>query len=257
MQVTIPPPGYFIFAADRYSRATFMFLKHLRLLPLIALLLSVAPARAQHKVANMPEHDTKAYYFGLSFGLNSSQYRIQYSDAFTATDTFKRIQPKWGAGFNLGLMANLKLNRFVDLRFVPTLAFAEKGLQYNQPLTDRLLDKTVESIYMILPLELKFKSDRLRNFRFYGLAGGRFDYDLAANARSRKMDEFLKIKPVDFGAELGCGIELYYPNFIFSPEIKVSQGFLNQIYQDKSLPLTNGIQSIKTRMIVFSIHLEG
>lgn len=110
---------------------------------------------------------------------------------------------------------------------------------------------------MNLPLQLKFKSERLRNFRFYAIVGGKFDYDLAANARSRKTDEFLKIKPTDVGAELGTGFEFYYPNFIFSPEIKFSQGFMNQIFVDRNLPLTNGIDKINTRMIVISIHLEG
>lgn len=214
-------------------------------------------AGAQKRIQNMPEHDSKLYYFGLSFGLNFSQYRISYSQSFAATDTFKKIQPLWGPGFNLGLMANLRLNKWVDARFVPSLVFAEKRLDFNVPLTGQVQHKTVESIYMNLPLQLKFKSERLRNFRFYALVGGKFDYDLAANARSRKTDEFLKIKPVDVGAELGTGFEFYYPNFIFSPEIKVSQGFMNQIYVDPNLPLGNGIEKINTRMIVISIHLEG
>ena len=89
------------------------------------------------------------------------------------------------------------------------------------------------------------------------MVGVKFDYDLAANARSRRSDEWLKVKPVDLGYELGVGFEFYYPNFIFSPEIKLSQGLGNQIYHDKSVPLTNAIDELHTRMIVISIHLEG
>lgn len=213
---------------------------------------------AQRRILNMEDHDSKAYYFGLTFGFNQSRHRIKYSDAFANTDTFMSIQPGWGAGFNLGIMGNLRLNSFVDLRLIPSISFAEKRLKYNQAQKpDVLEDKGIESIYIHLPLQFKFKSDRIHNFRFYALAGGKFDYDMAANANSRKKDEFLKFKPMDLGYELGFGLEFFYPNFIFSPEIKLSEGLMNQIYIDRNLPLTNAIDQIRTRSIVFSIHLEG
>ncbi len=221
-------------------------------------LLFLTPAAAQHKIMNMAEHDDKPYYFGLSFGLNFSTYQVKYTQNFAATDTFMQIEPHVAPGFNLGLIGNLRLNKWVDLRLIPTLSFAEKKLDFNTPnRPDTLEMRSIESIYLHLPVQLKFKSERLRNFRFYALVGGKFDYDLAANARSRKTDEYLKVKPVDVGAELGFGIELYYPNFIFSPEIKISQGLMNQLYKDKNLPLTNAIEQLHTRMIVISLHIEG
>jgi Outer membrane protein beta-barrel domain len=215
-------------------------------------------ALAQRPMLNMAEHDDKPYYFGITFGLNFSVYQIQYTESFANTDTFKRIQPHWQPGFNLGLIGNLKLTNFIDLRFVPSLSFAEKNIEYEYNIPgDSTLNKTIESIYMHLPLQLKFKSDRIKNFRFYGLTGGKFDYDLAANARSHRTDEFLKVSPVDFGYEIGVGFEFFYPNFIFSPEIKLSQGLTNQLYPDHHIELSNAIQNLYTRMIVISIHLEG
>lgn len=221
-------------------------------------MLLAGKANAQRRVQNMAEHDDKLYYFGITFGFNYSVHQIKYTEAFAATDTFLRIQPHWRPGFNLGLMGNLRLSRFVDLRFIPSLSFAEKNLefQYGIP-TDSTSIRSIESIYIHLPVQAKFKSDRINNFRFYCLLGGKFDYDLAANSRSRRTDEFLKVKPVDFGAEIGFGFEFYNPNFIFSPEIKLSQGLGDQMYHDPNLQLSNAIQSIRTRMIVISIHLEG
>jgi len=230
-----------------------------RILLLAFLLLLGGATQAQRRVLNMPEHDEKLYYFGLTFGLNFSQYRIKYAQSFVDTDTFMNIQPKWSPGFNLGLMANLRLNKFIDLRFIPSLSFADKKMTFTMttPGGDSTSERSIESIYMHLPLQLKFKSDRIRNFRFYGLLGGKFDYDLAANSRSRRADEWLKVSPVDLGYEIGVGFEWYYPNFIFSPEIKLSQGLGNQIYHDKNIPLTNAIDVLNTRMIVISVHLEG
>ncbi len=229
----------------------------LRVFFVAALLIACLPAGAQNKVQNLSEHDQKPYYFGLTFGFNIAQYRIRYTEAFALTDTFKVIQPRWGPGFTLGLMGNLRLSKWVDLRTVPSLQFSEKGLDFNTPGGDSLEKRTVEAIYFTFPLQLKFKSDRIRNFRFYAIAGGKIDYDLASNARSRKTNEFLKIKPFDAGYEIGVGFEFYYPNFIFSPEIKLGQGLVDQIYRDKNLPLTNAIESITTRTVVISIHLEG
>ncbi len=206
----------------------------------------------------MPDHDDKPYYFGITFGLNFSVYQISYASSFANTDTFKYIQPRWQPGFNLGLLGDLKLNNFVDLRFVPSLAFAEKRIQYQYAIPhDSAVSRGIEAIYMHMPLQLKFKSDRINNFRFYAILGAKMDYDLAANARSRRADEFLKVSPVDFGYEVGVGFEFFNPNFIFSPEIKLSQGLNNQLYLDRNLQLTNAIQSLLTRMIVISFHLEG
>ncbi|HEY9178056.1 MAG TPA: porin family protein [Flavipsychrobacter sp.] len=235
-----------------------MRIKHILVIALAVFM--AAPAVAQRKVLNMPEHDAKPYYFGITFGYNSSSYRIKYSQSFVDNDTFKSIQPSSGPGFNLGLMGNLRLGSFVDLRFVPSLAFAEKkvGLNVRDVAgNDSISNRTVESIYMHLPLQLKFKSDRIKNFRFYAITGVKFDYDMAANARSRRKDEFIKVSAADFGYELGVGFEFYYPNFIFSPEIKLSQGLGNQLFRDPNIPLSNAIDVLSTRMIVISLHLEG
>lgn len=235
-----------------------MRISHFILIILGVLLLQ--PASAQRKVMNMAEHDQKAYYFGITFGANFSSYRIKYSQSFIDHDSFKSIQPDYGPGFNLGLMGNLRLTNFIDARFVPSLAFAEKkvGLRMRSASgTDSISNRTVESIYMHLPVQLKFKSDRIKNFRFYAITGLKFDYDMAANARSRRRDEFIKVSAADFGYELGVGFEFYYPNFILSPEIKLSQGLGNQIFKDGSIPLSNAIDVLSTRMIVISIHIEG
>lgn len=230
------------------------------ILVLLGVALMQQGAKAQDKIMNMAEHDQKPYYFGITFGWNYSTYRIRYSQSFVNSDTFKSIQPKYGPGFNLGLMGNLKLTNFIDLRFNPTLSFAEKPVSLNARDihgNDSVTNNTVESIYMQLPFQLKFKSDRIGNFRFYGLTGLKFDYDMAANARSRRKDEFIKVSAADYGYELGVGFEFYYPNFIFSPEIKLSQGMGNQIFKDGKNPVSNAIDVLSTRMIVISIHLEG
>lgn len=207
-------------------------------------------------VLNMEDHDDKLYYFGLSFGANMSSLKIRPSERFVLDDSIKVVQPGWGPGFHIGIMGNLRLNRFIDLRLVPMIAFAEKTLSVTSR-SNIIEEKRMESIYTQIPLQLKFKSDRLQNFRFYGLLGGRFDYDLASNVRSRSSNELIRIKPVNFSSEIGFGLEFFYPNFIIAPEIKISQSFLNEHFPDNTIYLSNMVDRINTRMITFSIQIQG
>lgn len=207
-------------------------------------------------VLNMEDHDDKLYYFGLSFGANMSSLKIRPSERFVLDDSIKVVQAGWGPGFHIGIMGNLRLNRFVDLRLVPMIAFAEKTLSVTSR-SNIIEEKRMESIYTQIPLQLKFKSDRLQNFRFYGLLGARFDYDLASNVRSRSSDELIRIKPVNFSSEIGFGLEFFYPNFIIAPEIKMSQSFLNEHFPDNTIYLSNMVDRINTRMITFSIQIQG
>ena len=117
--------------------------------------------------------------------------------------------------------------------------------------------KKVESVIVTFPLQVKFRSDRIGNFRVYMLGGGKVDFDLASNARARKAEELLKINKMDYGVEAGLGFNFYFPSFILSPEIKISNGLSNLHSRDEQLKYSNVIDLIQSRMIIFSIHLEG
>lgn len=214
-------------------------------------------AAGQRRIQSMPEHDTKLYYFGIALGVNMSAYKLSYTQQYANTDEFSLIQPINGPGFTMGIIGNLKLSNFINLRFIPALTFANKSIQSVGLLEKNTAIRNVESIFTSLPLQLKFKSDRINNFRFYGIIGSKFDYDLASNAKSRREDEWLKIKPYDVGAELGVGFEFYFPNFILSPELKISHGLLDLHEKDKLIPMSNQIDQIKTRCIMLTIMIEG
>lgn len=211
---------------------------------------------AQEEKMNNPEHDIKPYYFGISLGVNFSQYKLQHSEYFINNDTVMNVTPFWKPGFHLGITGNLRLSNFVDIRAIPSFVLREQAMRYTLR-QDSIINTSFESILFSLPLEFKFKSDRQTNFRFYVCAGGKIDYDFNANSRSKRPDELLKVKPFDYGYNLGLGFEFYYPNFIFSPEIKVSNGLGNSL-SDNSKEVTNkALNRLTTRMILFSIHIQG
>lgn len=223
---------------------------------LILLLLAYLPSSAQKERMNNAEHDDKPYYFGITIGFNAAQYKVVQSEYFIAHDTIKGITPLWRPGFQLGIMGNLKLGGFVDLRTIPSFVLREKALRFTTQ-QDTSFINSFESILFSLPFELKFKSDRMNNFRFYVCSGIKFDYDFNANTRSRRPDEIIKVKPIDFGYNLGLGFEFYFPNFIFAPEVKISNGLLNCLDRNSEEPTNKAIDRLSTRMIVVGFHIQG
>lgn len=221
------------------------------------LILFVLPATAQTNL-NMIDHDAKPYYFGITLAANQSFFKLQHSTAFLADDSTMIAEPLKTMGFNLGLLANARLSEHFDLRFNPQLLFASKNLYYRDtyPKPENT-EKKIESILLSFPLQLKFKSDRIGNMRVYVIGGLKYDYDLASNARARRAENLIKIQKSDYGYEAGAGFEFYFESFIFSPEFKISNGFGNVLVKDPNLRYANVIDKLQSRMIVFSIHLEG
>jgi hypothetical protein len=131
-------------------------------------------------------------------------------------------------------------------------------LKYPDPFDNSLeISKKVESVITSFPVHFKFNSDRIGNFRVYMLGGGKFDIDLASNARARKAEDMVKITRFDYGVEAGVGFNFYFPSFILSPEVKFSNGLNNLHDRDVKLNYSRVLENIQSRMIVFTIHLEG
>lgn len=208
-----------------------------------------------------PDHDSKPYYFGITLGANISRFHLEPHPRFLNYDTVLVAEPLNAGGFALGLSATGKLNTRFEVRINPQLLFTERSiyykLKYKDPLDGTEVIKRVESVLFSFPFQLKFNSDRIGNFRVYMLGGVKTDYDLAANARARSAEDLVKLEKSDYGVELGVGFNFYFPSFILSPEIKLSNGMRNIHSRDENLKYSNVIDRIQSRMIVFSIHLEG
>jgi hypothetical protein len=213
------------------------------------------------KELRLPDHDAKPYYFGITIGANLARFKTELSNRFLETDSVFVAEPTNAGGITLGLHATARLSDRFQLRFNPQLMFIERNLQYKlkYPDVDNSFEpvKKVESIIMSFPLQLKFQSDRIGNFRVYTLAGIKGDIDMASNARAKKAEELVKIEKYDWGPEFGIGFNFFFDSFIFSPEIKITNGLRNVHARDKNLRFSSVFDKIQSRMIVISIHLEG
>ncbi|RTL59623.1 MAG: PorT family protein [Sphingobacteriales bacterium] len=225
------------------------------------LLLLVNKSSFAQREINLPDHDAKPYYFGITLSFNSSYLHALHHPQFLQSDTIMVAEPRNAGGFGLGLLATTRISDRFELRINPQLIFASKNIRYvtrhDGPLDIPNPTKNIESILMSLPIQVKFKSDRIDNFRVYMMAGFKYDYDMASNSSARRAEDLVKLKPGDYGFEGGIGFNFYFKSFIFSPEIKVSNGLNNIHSRDVNLKYSNVLDRLQSRMIIFSIHLEG
>lgn len=219
---------------------------------------------AQRIQLNLPDHDNKKYHLGIGLLYNSSRVNITQHPLFLERDSVMVINPENTGGFGLAGIHTLRLsNRFEVRAIFPQLLFSYKNITYHLTYPDQfneetpIMSKKIESILLGLPVHLKFRSDRINNFRVYMFGGGKIEYDLASNARAKRAEDLVKLSKFDYGVEAGIGFQFYFPVFILSPEIKISNGLGNSHSRDMNLKFSNTIDRINSRMIVFSLIFEG
>lgn len=233
------------------------------LICLCVALASVNVAQAQReRPKNLPNYDKKYLHFGFMLGINYGNSIIRYNADRLYNDSLLALLPIRQPGFGLGIVTNFQFAKNFDLRFIPSLSFITRQYSYRwcvqcrqQYPTDTTVIKTVESTQIDLPLMVKFKSERVNNYRWYLLGGMRYSIDLASNKDLNVVDQPLKFEKNDLAYEFGVGMDLYLSYFKFSPEIKYSFGTKDMLVHDKTV-FSNPIQSLRTKTIFISFLFE-
>lgn len=230
----------------------------------IFLLVSFSLSSSAQREIYREEQDQKPFYFGLSLSGVYSRFQLEHNPSFLQQDSILVAEPGNTPGISLRLVAAMNLTHRFEVRFNPGLIFSDRPILYQlNPLYPGDIDqghnvkKSVESIITTFPLSLKFKSDRISNFRVYMLGGGKVDIDLASNAKKRKADDQVKIQKYSYGIEGGIGFSFYRKSVTVSPEIKISNGLNNLHERNPNLNYSRLLDRIQSRMIIFTIHLEG
>jgi hypothetical protein len=229
---------------------------------LFSIFLSVSNVCYAQEEPNQEDHDDKSYHFGINLGYNKSHFLFNHNPLFLNPppyDTIQTIESVNSSGINLAWLVNIRISDHFDLRLHPLdLTFSEKTFLYTEKYNSNgpLTEKKVQSITLTFPAHIAFSSDRINNFKVYALAGGKVDYDLASNAGARKAEDLIKLYKVDVSVEVGMGFHIYFPYFVLTPEIKLSNGLRNLHSYDANLRYSNVIDKIKSKMVTFSLTVE-
>jgi hypothetical protein len=231
-----------------------------RIVTLVVLILPLCTfAQGRKKVFNLPSYDNRLIHFGFLLGINTSDFRITAALTPGVFDSIKGVQSKRNSGFNLGIIGNLHLGNFMDIRFVPALAFSSRTLVYTIKGSKGFYtqSKDIESTFIELPLLFKYKSERHNNFRAYVIGGIKYSYDMASQ-KGVKDDQdniIVKIRDGDYGFDLGVGFDFYAQYFKFSPEIRYTFGIRDLLIREGN-PFTNTIDKLTSKIILISFNFE-
>jgi hypothetical protein len=176
-----------------------------------------------------PNYENKKLTYGFLIGLHSAAYQIKYHDRFVTPqfDTLYAVEPDWFPGFSLGFIMNYKLADLLDIRLTPTVAFYEHKVRYRYTDDTKTDEQAIESTMVEFPILLKFKSERRDNLRMYMIGGIKPGFEASGKKGLEKTQTKLETKNMNLSVDVGFGLDIYYPLFKFSPEIRFSRGIID------------------------------
>jgi len=212
------------------------------------------------KELNRLEHDDLPYFFGLTLGYNNSYLHASKSSKFLQSDSILVALPGGSCGITIGLLATGRLSDHFQIRANPQFIIGSARyftytLKYPLPGEPIYQKKTLPANIASLPIHVKFNSDRIDNFRVYVFGGIKYDIYFSSNTTVESAKE-VKFKSSDFGIEGGIGCNIYFPSFVLSPELKISNGLSNILIPDAANKYSSVFDKLQTRMIAFSLHFE-
>ena len=216
------------------------------LLVIFSVFILIGGSNAQ---GNLPYVDDKPLHFGYALGLNFMDFAIVPAD-INKDVSVTAVAP----GFSVGAISDLRLNRYFNLRFTPTLMLSQRTLNYKNYDPAQIL-----SVPLYLPMYIKYSSERKDNYRPYVLAGGGLWMDWGRNK-----ERAVLLNPFDALVEAGVGCDLYFPFFKLSPVLKFAVGVSNVITPTAMRDTTpasgpgptDAISKLTTRMFTLAFNIE-
>lgn len=261
----------------------------LRMALAVGLLAGVEETAEAQFLNNADGIDKEWYNFGFLLSINIHSFDVVKEANYTAdfsreyenesgyiadVPPLAAVRPVPKPGFNLGLLANLKLHANFDLRFTPNIVFTDSDMEYvyqdgSQP---EMVNTRITNIQ--LPMLLKFKSNRQKNIRVFLTGGVKYIADVTSRKR---YDQALEVATQDPGVpvdawensavgpvfldrniwawEAGVGVDLYFEFFKCSPELKFSRSFNNVLLQTGNR-YSRPLAGLFAEMVQFTIHFE-
>lgn len=240
---------------------------------LVCLLCAIHAVAQDRKVENRPYTDLRPFHFGVLVGthfqdlefVNVGPQLITLEDGTVAEKTVTCDQDRWDAGFNVGVLGELRLSTHFQLRVAPAMYFGTRHVTFRN-LTDLDINgnpteqhQDIKTAYVSTACDLIFSAPRFNNHRPYLMAGINPMINL-----SGKDEDYLRLKRYDVFFEVGVGCDFYLPFFKLRPELKFLWGLTNSLdtkhaddIKDKNMLIyTNSVNKSTSKMIVLTFYLE-
>jgi len=231
-------------------------------------------------VRNLTTFDDKRLHFGFTLALNALDFNIDHYQTIGENPNFDQVKfetigvevidgnkqiradiSSLTPGFTVGIVTNLRMTEYLDLRFLPGMSFGERKLVYNIPMEDINSGDTdfysIKSTFLDFPLLVKYKSKRMNNQRPYLIGGVAYRIDISKTGQ----EDLVRLKPFSSSVEVGVGWDSYLQFFRLSTELKFSFGLSNVLDEGPKLGsqkqvYTNALSQLTSNMFIFSFHFE-
>jgi len=247
-------------------------------------------------VPNLEAYDKQRFHFGFSLGIDIVDINLKTRSNYlvpndiSPTNKVIEIYSKPNPAFNVGIIANMRMGEYFDLRFIPGFSIAHDiNLYYRfenevpNPNSNKssgwtkLVMRKIECHYVNFPLLIKFKSSRMHNVRIFALAGGQVSINMMSTKNNKiptvdpdgvKTEIVPIIKPYDVQVKGGFGFDFYTTYFKFTTEFNVSFGVINMLEGAKGIkdkdniqnyltsPIVTGIKTLKSKTFTISFIIE-
>lgn len=212
----------------------------------------------QERVKNQPYADSKWIHLGFHVGLHAQDLLLTHTGVSTNGETWYAEIPSYSPGFSVGVIGDMYMNPYFNLRFSPTIHFGDKKFRFREQNSGEEFETNVRSSYLSFPLAVKYSALRLNNYRPYLIGGIYGSFDIG-----RKKGNPLLLKSTDFGLEFGIGCDIYLPFFKLCPELKFSFGLVNLLEKDRPdlvdeelIKYTDALSKATSRMVTLTFNFE-
>lgn len=221
-------------------------------------LISVLSYGQKERPKNQPYADFKMFHLGFHVGIHAQDLILTNSGYSENGEIYFAEIPSYSPGFSVGVIGDMFLNPYMNLRFTPTLHFGDKKFIFIEQNTQETFPTVVRSSYLSFPLSLKYTALRLNNYRPYLLGGVYGAFDMG-----RKKGNPILLKGMDFGIEFGFGCDIYLPYFKLCPELRFSFGLVDLLEKKRDdlndaelIKYTNALSKATSRMITLTFNFE-
>jgi hypothetical protein len=233
-------------------------------LSVVFILFSIQFVNAQlfskERVLNNENFDKAKLSYGYYLGFNVYDFNVDY---YTNVED---IQVLKSTGFNVGLLGNIRINDYIDIRLEPGLVISRRELNYSETyftgidFEDKDLIREIQSTFIHIPLLVKLSSKRINNIKPFVVAGVSTAMNLSSqqdNPDDNSKGVFRVIKN-NMYYELGIGIDIYLTWFKFTPSIRGIFSMQDELIKDidPNSPWTQNISQMQTRGVFINFTFQ-
>lgn len=233
-------------------------MKRLLLVVYLFCLASTGIWAQKERVKNQPYADLKWLHLGFHVGIHAQDLLLTNTGTSSNGEIWFAEIPSYSPGFSVGVIADMYMNPYFNLRFIPSIHFGDKKFVFREQNSGEEFETNVRSSYVSFPINVKYSALRLNNYRPY-LTGGVY----GALDIGRKKGNPLLMKSGDFGLEFGIGCDIYLPFFKLCPELKFSFGLVNLLEKDRPdlvdkelIKYTESLSKATSRMVTLTFNFE-